>query len=303
MGFIRNLFGGPKLDGEALARSKELKEYSQIHLLSLFAEPRGLHDATEQQRWSRALAKPYRESIATFEKHGWLAKQDDGRWQMTAAAQSFVRLYVERQRATEVAARHEVKDALTGKLTGEALTARRQFEGQLPLGKADWTGPEPQLSHSALTRRIFFLDHAMLAGISQRTLEWLKLYAAEQHLWGAHWKLDAAEIPADIAAELTTPELNAVDNAYWKAFGMALYVDNQETWQRCKGGDHVRRLEIVGPDDEYTCDQCRPILGKKYLVARSPELPPNGCTSPLGCRCRYEPVLESMDEMELRNAQ
>jgi len=77
---------------------------------------------------------------------------------------------------------------------------------------------------------------------------------------------------------------------------LALYVENQETWQRCKGGDHVRRIEIVGPEDEFTCDQCRPSLGKQFLVVRVPELPPRGCTSPRGCRCRYEPVLESYEE-------
>jgi len=32
------------------------------------------------------------------------------------------------------------------------------------------------------------------------------------------------------------------------------------------------------------------------LVARVPELPHRACTSPRGCRCRYEPVLESFDE-------
>ena len=80
--------------------------------------------------------------------------------------------------------------------------------------------------------------------------------------------------------------------AFWKAQARGLDVDNRETWQRCKGGDHVRRIEILGPNDEFTCEACRPNLGKQFLVARVPELPHRDCTSVRGCRCRYEPVLE-----------
>ena len=62
----------------------------------------------------------------------------------------------------------------------------------------------------------------------------------------------------------------------------------------------MRRIEIVGPDDEYTCEHCRTMLGKQYLVVRVPELPHRACTSPRGCRCRYEPVLETIDEIPLQ---
>ena len=43
MSFLKNLFGGTKLDGTALAHSKELKEYAQIALLAEFQPPRPLH--------------------------------------------------------------------------------------------------------------------------------------------------------------------------------------------------------------------------------------------------------------------
>ncbi|MBK8047761.1 MAG: hypothetical protein IPK16_11905 [Anaerolineales bacterium] len=88
-------------------------------------------------------------------------------------------------------------------------------------------------------------------------------------------------------------------SAYWKAYQLGLYVDNQETWQRCKGGDHVRRIAITGPDDDSTCSHCKAVLGKEFLVARVPELPHKECTSPRGCRCKYEPVLETIEEIPL----
>jgi len=72
--------------------------------------------------------------------------------------------------------------------------------------------------------------------------------------------------------------------------------DNQETWLRCKGGDHVRRIEIAGPPAEEVCEECAKFLGKEFLIARSPDLPLRNCTCARGCQLRYEPVLEHMEE-------
>ena len=101
----------------------------------------------------------------------------------------YVEAWRRRMQAEKEAAMAKVREVLATRMTSEALTVRRQYENRLPLGKADWTGPEPQPSHSALTRQIFFLEHRMLDGLSPATVEWLKRYAAEQHLWGAYWQL------------------------------------------------------------------------------------------------------------------
>ncbi len=299
MSFLRNLFGRPKMDGAAMARSTEIADYAQIELLAAFHTPRAHHEASEQQQWSRILPHPYAESLALFQKQGWLAAQGN-QWQVTGAARPFIQTYVERMAAERAAVMPKVRKALAAKDTSEALTIRRAYDAQQPLGKADWNGPEPQMSHSALTRRILFLNHWLLDGLSKPTADWLKFYAAEQHLWGVYWQLSTADIPAAVLAELAPlaeSGMDATDVAYWKAYQLALYVDNQETWQRCKGGDHVRRLEIVGPDDEYTCAQCRQTLGKQFLVVRAPELPHKECNTSRGCRCRYEPVLESYEDI------
>ncbi|MEZ4870387.1 MAG: hypothetical protein R3C14_54155 [Caldilineaceae bacterium] len=300
MSFLQKLFGGVRLDGDALARSTNRADYAQIELLAAFAQPRARHPVTEQQLWNRVLPKPYTETLLLFQKQGWLA-EEGGHLHVTPAALPFVQRYNERLAAEKAAIMPKVRKAIAQKDTSEALNLRRTYEARQPLGKAAWTGPEPQLSHSALTRRILFLNHWLLDGLSETTVEWLKQYAAEQHLWGADWRLPLDGIPAMVQAELTAASGNtadAVEAAYWKAYHLALYVDNQETWQRCKGGDHVRRLEIVGPDDAKTCPVCRQVLGKEFLVARAPELPHRDCTSVRGCLCRYEPVLESYEELE-----
>ena len=140
------------------------------------------------------------------------------------------------------------------------------------------------------------MTHWLVEGLSPQTADWLKLYAAEQHLWGAAWRLAADQIPAAVQQELANPGMDPAEAVFWRANQLMLYVENHETWQRCKGGDHVRRIEITGPDDDYTCDVCKVVLGKEFLVARVPELPHRGCTSLRGCRCKYEPVLETIEE-------
>lgn len=297
MQLFKNLFGS-QVDGMTLAQSQELKEYAQIELLAYFAKPTAPHDSTAQRAWNRVLPKPYPDMLARFQKQGWLAAAGNG-YQVTAQGRPFVEAYRRRTEEAKRTAMQGVHDALAQMMTSEALTIRRQYENRTPLGKADWTGPEPPMNHSAVTRRIFFLEHWLFDGLSPETVKWLKLYAAEEHLWGAFWRLDPTQIPPQVAQELAHPELDTVDAVYWRAHAIVLLVDNQETWQRVKGGDHVRRLEIVGVNDEHTCEHCRQHLGKQYLVARVPELPHRGCTSPYGCRCRYEPVLETLEEIPL----
>jgi hypothetical protein len=296
MSFLKKIFGGNNLNGEALARSSEKRDYAQIELLAAFQEPRRVHEQSEQQRWNRVLPRPYMETVALFQKLGWL-EQVAEQWRTTPMTQSFIAQYQERLHREKMEVMPKVRRALEKRDAGDALEIRRAYEARQPLGKASWTGEEPQLSHSALTRRILYLNHWLLDGLDAEVIDWLKLYAAEQHLWGATWRLPATEVPAPVLQALAQPGMDGVEAAYWKAYQLALLVENQETWQRCKGGDHVRRLQVTGPDDEYTCAQCRPFLGKQFLVARVPELPPRACTSVRGCRCRYEPVLESYDDM------
>ncbi len=297
MSFLRNMFG-TKLDGPALAQSRQPHDYAQIHLLARLGEGQALPDAREQGAWTKALPRPYEQQISVMQKQGWLTPEGTPLG-LTPEGEKVVTIYRARQAQDRAVAMQKVRQALAERDTSTALTIRREYEATfLPLGKADWTGPEPQLSHSALTRHILFLEHWLLDGIPADVVAWLKMVAAEQHMWGAYWRLPGDQIPDFVRTALAKPGMDAVEAVYWKAYQMALYVDNQETWQRCKGGDHVRRLAVVGPDDEHTCDECRTILNQQTLVARAPELPHRTCTSILGCRCRYDPVLEMYDGLE-----
>lgn len=295
MGFLKKLFGGPSLDAETLLQSGERADTALLHLLALFAPARPLPSPGERQRWSRVLPQPFDEAIKLLEKQGWLAAAGDSR-QVTEAGAAIVTRFRARLEAERLAVLPRVRKALQERDTSEALDIRRAYEATFPLGEAGWTGPEPQMSHSGLTRRILFMTHWLVEGLSPQTADWLRMVAAEQHLWGISWRLPEQEIPDYVRQELSLPGVEPAEAVYWRANQLMLYVENHDTWQRCKGGDHVRRIEITGPNDEYTCDVCRAVLGKEFLVARVPELPHRGCTSLRGCRCKYEPVLETIAE-------
>ncbi|MEM7133294.1 MAG: hypothetical protein AAF702_43750 [Chloroflexota bacterium] len=328
MNLFKSLFG-KKLNGEALAHSSEMADRAQIELLLEFKDGAPSHDTLTQQRWSRVLPQPYEEMLARFVQEGWLSLENNGSssqsrsgnkdqdsyqelsYQITETSQPFVALYEARLAKERAEIMPKVRAALKDRDTGEALELRRQYESRYPLGEAKWTGPEPQMSHSALTRRLLYLDHWLLNGYGAESVEWLKLYAAEQHLWGAYWPVEVEQIPPSVCQELSnnfvpsseTPsqknppatEIPVAEMAYWKAYQLALYVDNQETWQRCKGGDHVRRIRIQSHPDGQTCSHCQATVGQEFLVVRVPELPHKACTSTRGCLCRYEPVLDTYE--------
>lgn len=298
MKFLKSLLGR-KLNGELLAQSDRKEDFAQIELLAYFAAGAPTHDALTQQRWSRVLPREYGDQIALFQDIGWLDSDGntDGETLLRLAdgAKPFVDLYSRRLEQERAAIMPKVRAALERKDTSEALELRRAYEARTALGEAQWTGPEPQLSHSSLTRRILFLEHWLLDGLSLETVDWIKLYAAEQHLWGTYWRLTSDEIPKNVMNELTTKELTGEEMAYWKSYQLALHVDNQETWQRCSGGDHVRRIRIVRAAEGTSCAHCLQTTGKEFLVARVPKLPHKECTSVCGCLCRYEPVLESYE--------
>jgi len=292
MSFFKKIFGGSALDGAKLVASTVKTEYSQIALLATFDPPAPALSAGDRQRWSRELPSPYDETVEQFVKAGWLTK-NGAEYAVTPTGMPFVEQYRARIAKEKAEVLPKVRKALEAKDSSEALDLRRSYEARYPLGQADWTGPEPQLSHSGQTRRILYLQHWLLDGLGKETADWLKLYAAEQHLWGARWRLPLDQIPATAQTELATETQDASEAAFWRSNVLMLHVENQETWLRFKGGDHVRKIEIAAPEDEALCAACQALVGKSFLVARTPELPLKECTCAHGCQLRYEPVLES----------
>ena len=56
-----------------------------------------------------------------------------------------------------------------------------------------------------------------------------------------------------------------------------------------------KQVRIIGSDN--CCDACRQLPKGNINTNKAPELPHVGCTSPSGCRCMFQPVTKSWDQV------
>jgi len=64
--------------------------------------------------------------------------------------------------------------------------------------------------------------------------------------------------------------------------------EHRESLERIRSG-LATKVRILASDD--SCPVCKAFEGA-YEFDKVPELPLEGCSHPLGCRCHYEPVLD-----------
>ena len=64
--------------------------------------------------------------------------------------------------------------------------------------------------------------------------------------------------------------------------------EHRESLERIRSG-LATKVRILASDD--SCPVCKAVEGA-YEFDKVPELPLEGCSHPLGCRCHYEPVLD-----------
>jgi hypothetical protein len=60
------------------------------------------------------------------------------------------------------------------------------------------------------------------------------------------------------------------------------------TFQEMYLGGGIDGVSLVAADSN-ACPTCLAITDRAYIPSGLPELPIAGCTSPGGCRCKYEP--------------
>ena len=63
------------------------------------------------------------------------------------------------------------------------------------------------------------------------------------------------------------------------------------TLKQLQANPRVRNVRLVVSDD--CCPACHETEGT-FLKERTPSLPVEGCSHPLGCRCFYEPMLSEI---------
>lgn len=70
---------------------------------------------------------------------------------------------------------------------------------------------------------------------------------------------------------------------------LRVHSETARALQRLRVDGRFRQVRIIV--DRESCPVCQAAYGT-YPIDQVPELPVEGCSSPNGCRCRYEPVLD-----------
>ncbi|MEZ4558267.1 MAG: hypothetical protein R2854_17840 [Caldilineaceae bacterium] len=248
-----------------LATSTDISEYAQIDCCAALsscarATVRG-GDALEPRP-----AAQLRRHTGSSSSKGWLARAGD-LFQTTPTAAPFVEEYAARLDRGRQRAMEKVRTAIVARDCGEALDIRRQYESSHPLGSADWSGPEPQLSRRLAN-----------AAASSSWTEWLPGRSESRR-----WSGSSFTQPSSICGRRTGGAGCRDPGITWRpdlaspALTRRLrpHVGERTNWRftwttrrrgnATKGGDHVRHVS-TGPEDGYTCEFCRAEHGQEYLV-------------------------------------
>jgi hypothetical protein len=68
------------------------------------------------------------------------------------------------------------------------------------------------------------------------------------------------------------------------------------TSYRCLDNSSVKYLKLHHCNDEFVCDACKELAARPIPKDQAPDLPYAACTSELGCRCWYSPVILNKSE-------
>jgi hypothetical protein len=151
----------------------------------------------------------------------------------------------------------EVKECLKRRNFYKAAEIVKKFNASLPSALAH---NEPNEDDARIV-----LNISAAQGISHEELETIKLEAALKVFWGEG--IIGPESFVSLATNKIGKERSRQALEWYKSSGVVKYV------------------EILCAQD--SCDICRAMGGKRYLINSAPLLPIDGCCDEMGCRCTY----------------
>jgi len=186
------------------------------------------------------------------------------------------RSLAEQWAASVAALLNDARQAILRGALDEAVRLSIAFDEELGFPKWDFQGC-PEATHLA---RIVSAAPAILSEVSVGTLQNLRLNAAMWYVCGEYFTPPSA----DTAEGSSLP----VDAAIRMVLFSASWRRNMDRF-RAAGISRVRHFALVA--DTNTCETCRQLHGRVWLLDDAPELPHEQCGNrELGCRCLYEPV-------------
>jgi hypothetical protein len=178
----------------------------------------------------------------------------------------------------------QVMNYLKKRMFKEAILAVANYESEQvpPRGLGiDWKHYNPNSQIKILTL-IFNNKPEILTKMDDIALEYLRIAAAMMELWGVNtvtkW------LPANFVTGLS------IDND--TAARILLFKSQNEEKKKQYQSSGVRYVEVYPALDQYTCESCKQLYGKRYRIVEAPKLPIQNCTSKRGCRCCYLPCID-----------
>jgi len=193
------------------------------------------------------------------------------------------------EESKRVAVEQRVLESLRRRNFKKASETVAEYEAQQVFWRGigvDWENHDPE--PDVVRLNIMFNEQPrILKGLSEEQKESLRIAAAMMNLWGTN----SGKKWLSSTPDGDPPSDPDVAIRMWSFFAS----------QKASLAEYRRNSDVVthvavscAPN---TCDACRRLAGKKYLLSKAPELPHEHCTHKKGCRCAYLPITKSWRDL------
>ena len=166
--------------------------------------------------------------------------------------------------------------AINSRDYARAIREYQAIEDDLGFPKWEFEGsPRPELIELVMTVTPTILD-----GCSAEVMSQLRMAMALQCLSGRH-------VPKNLLRGVDTGIRLDAETAARMIYFLARHTEDIQKWKQMRVA-HVTHFAAAG-----SCPVCTSFNGQKWRIDQAPELPHAQCTHQYGCRCLYQPVLNS----------
>lgn len=197
--------------------------------------------------------------------------------QATEEGRGTAEQYLEEEREKRHRAERSAFQALKQRKLKAASQAVASFEAKQVFARGigiDWANHDPSRDVMMLSV-IFSGKPQIINGLDDEQLKHLRLAAGMMHLWGVS-RVKKEWLPEGFSTELH------LDNAT-AARMLVFYASHHLRLKQYRG--HIKTVEILTVESS-SCDACKKLAKKTYVLAEVPELPYEKCTNKMGCRCQ-----------------
>ena len=198
-------------------------------------------------------------------------------WKCSEEGSKLTNQFLESVRQTERAA----LEALQAKKCEEAVRIVCDFKDALGFPREQFFQDRPNLED---VRGVFDARPGILAGVHEDALENLRIAAGMSLLLLDYHLIEW--LPEGFSTGLAFSN----DTAIAMLCG---YVRIERQLADYRKMEFIKHLRISGGNPEKSCDVCKALLGRVWVIDEVPELPHPQCTSDSGCHCFLNPVLPS----------